>query len=185
MRSQYQERIVQRKGLVAYRDLPLLHGLQQGGLHLGRSTVDLVGQHEIGKYRTSLNLECLVLLAVDLRTDHIGRQQVRRELNTTEIGLDQVAQRLYGEGLSQARNTLQQDVSVAQQTDQQTLYQVLLTHDHLIHTHRQGIYKRTLALDALLQFANVNSCLHKFYSVLNFLFLLEIYAISVPECLRE
>ena len=38
-------------------DRPLLHGLEQGRLRLGRGPVDLVGQHEVGEDRPALELE--------------------------------------------------------------------------------------------------------------------------------
>ncbi len=34
-------------GFACHGDLPLLHGLQQGGLHLGRGPVDLIGQDQV------------------------------------------------------------------------------------------------------------------------------------------
>ena len=105
-------------------------------------------------------MERLALLAVDLCAQYVCRQQVRRKLNTTEVSLDKVSQRLDSQGLGQTRNTFQQDVSVAQETYQQALYQMLLADNNLIHTHCQGIYKGTLTLDALLEFTNINRIAH-------------------------
>ena len=46
-----QERLGQAVGVVADGDLVLLHGLEQGRLHLGRRAVDLVGQEQVGEDR--------------------------------------------------------------------------------------------------------------------------------------
>ena len=51
LRGQDQERLLQRVAGVADGDLLLLHGLQQGALHLGRGAVDLVGQDQVGEDR--------------------------------------------------------------------------------------------------------------------------------------
>ena len=59
----------------------LLHGLKQCALHLGRRTVNLVGQYEVGKHRAFLHMEALVLLRINQCADNIGRKQVWGELD--------------------------------------------------------------------------------------------------------
>ncbi len=160
LRSQYEERVAQLECLFPDGYLPFLHGLEQSGLYLGGRTVDLVRQHKIRKDRAFLDMELLGLLRVYLRTQHIGRQQIGRKLNTGEIGLDKVSQGLDSQGLCQARHTFEQDMSVAQKSDEQALYQVFLTHDDLVHSEGQRINKGTLTLDAFLQFPNIYCGLH-------------------------
>ena len=63
--------------LVADGHLALLHGFQQGALHLGRGTVDFICQDEIGEDGAFPDLELLFLLAVDQRADKVGRQAGR------------------------------------------------------------------------------------------------------------
>src|SRR4030095_2136280 len=58
-----------------------------------------------------------------------GGQQVGRELNPLKASIDAVRQSLDRECLSQPWHTLQQDVAIGQQSDEQTVYQVLLA-DH-------------------------------------------------------
>ena len=89
--SQHQEWVVQLEGLLADGHLTLLHRLEQGTLHFRRSTVNLICQHKISEDRSAFDFELLALLAVNLRTEHIGRQQVRSKLNSAEIRLDEVA----------------------------------------------------------------------------------------------
>ena len=51
-------------------------------------------------------------------------------------------------------------MAIRQKANEKTFYQVFLAYDDLIHTHRQGIHERTLALNALLKLANIYGCLH-------------------------
>ena len=57
LRGQHEERTFQRPGSIIGRHLALLHGLEQGGLRLRRSAVDLVGQQHVGEDRTRAELE--------------------------------------------------------------------------------------------------------------------------------
>ena len=54
LRGEHQERVGQRIGRVADGDLALLHGFEQGALHLGRGAVDFVGEDEVGEERAAL-----------------------------------------------------------------------------------------------------------------------------------
>ncbi len=90
LRGEHQERIAEFECLLADGYLALLHGLEQSGLHLGRRTVDLIRQYEISEDRAFLDMELLRLLRIDLRAQHIRRQQIGRELNTREVGLDKI-----------------------------------------------------------------------------------------------
>ena len=85
----------------------LLHGLQEGTLYLGWSSVDLVGEDEVGEDRPLLYLEVLVLLTVHHRPDDVGWQQVGGELDTLVVGLYQLGKRLDRERLGKARQPLQ------------------------------------------------------------------------------
>ena len=137
-------------------------------MHFCRGTVDLICQHKISEDRTTFDLEFFAFLTVNLCTDNVGRQQVRRKLNTAEIGFDEVTQRLDSQRLGQTRHTFQQNVTIAQQADEQALHEVLLAYNHLIHAQSEGIYKRTLALYALLEFTNIHWILHSIIVNYNF-----------------
>ena len=54
-------------------------------------------------------------------------------------------------------------MTVSQQAYQEALYQMFLSNDGLVHAHAQGVNKRTLALNTLLKFANVNRITHFLY----------------------
>ena len=83
--SHYEERLGQGECLLADCYLMLLHCLKQRTLHLGRSTVNLICQYEVGKYRTFLHMERLVLLRVHQSTHNVGWQEVGSELDTAEV----------------------------------------------------------------------------------------------------
>jgi hypothetical protein len=72
--GQDQERIRQRKGGFPDGDLALLHGLQQGGLNLGRRAVDFVRQDDIVENRPFFHDEVPGFRAIDLGADQVGGQ---------------------------------------------------------------------------------------------------------------
>src|SRR5947209_12659344 len=57
LRRQYEKRLWQGVGSAAGGYPSFLHGFEQRRLSLGRSAIDLVGQHQVGKERTWLKLE--------------------------------------------------------------------------------------------------------------------------------
>ena len=127
--GQYQERLIQRVGSAADGDLVFLHGLQQRGLHLGRCAVDLVRQDDLGEQRPLLDVKLLALLVEDHRSDHVGGEEIGRELNPGERGVDDLRQRPDGEGLGQSGNAFEQDVATGEQPHQQPLDHGVLPHD--------------------------------------------------------
>ena len=96
LRCHHKERIGQLERILTDGDLMLLHGFKQCALHLGGSTVDLIGQHEVGKHGTLLHMEALVFLRIDQGTDDVGRKQVGGELDAREIGINELSQSLDG-----------------------------------------------------------------------------------------
>ena len=69
-----QKQIGKWEGLAPNRDLLLLHGFQQGTLDLGRGTIDLVCQQDIGEDWPLLNREVAGPLVVDHGADQVRRQ---------------------------------------------------------------------------------------------------------------
>ena len=82
--GQDEERRRDLEGVVADRDLVLLHDLEQRGLDLGRRAVDLVGEEEVGEHRALLDIERAEVRPVDARADEVGRHEVRGELDALE-----------------------------------------------------------------------------------------------------
>ncbi len=126
----HQERRRQLEGLVADRHAPLLHGLQQGTLDLGRGTVDLVGQEQVREDRPLVDAEVVGPLVEDLRADDVGGEQVDGELDPGELEVDRLGERRDQQGLGQARHALEQQVPAGEQCDQEPLdHHVLADHD--------------------------------------------------------
>ena len=72
-------------------------------------------------------------------------------------------QRGDGQCLGQTRHTLQQDVSVRQETDQQAIHQMALPHDDLAHLRTERIDEEAFALDAFVEFLDVDDFAHVRY----------------------
>ena len=123
--------------------LLLRHHLEQCGLHLGRRPVDLIGEHEVGEHRAQLDVEAFRGGPVDARADHVGGEQVGRELDPGERPPDGLGHRLHGECLGKARHALEQDVAVAQKAREHALQRPVLPHDHLAHLEQQGLHPST------------------------------------------
>jgi hypothetical protein len=137
--GQHEERIGQRVRGLADGDLAFLHGLEQRALHLGRRTVDLVGEHEVREDRAVPHLERRVARIVDQCADHVGRQQVGRELQAVEREGERARQRPHGERLGHAGRPLEQHVPVHQQADQHAVHEPVLPDDDAAHLREQRL----------------------------------------------
>ena len=131
MRGQNQKRFLEFKGLVADGDLFFLHRFQQRALDLGGRPVDLVGQHEIGEDGAAPRGERARLRIVNLRADDVGRQHVGRELQSRKFHANTARQGFHGQRLGQARNTFEQNMTICQESDYQSLDKVRLADDDL------------------------------------------------------
>ena len=151
-----EEWVGQREGMVADGDLVLLHGLEQCALHLCRSAVDFVGEHEVGEHRSLLHMEILVFLRVDHRSHHIGRQEVGSELNAAVLCIDELGERLDGQCLCQSRHALKEYMPITEQSDEESLDEVFLTYDHPVHSHGEIGDECALLFDPQIKFADVN-----------------------------
>ena len=131
--GQHQERLGQPEGLVADRDLVLLHRLQERALHLGRRAIDLVGEQQVGEHRPLAHAELARLRLVDQGADQVRRQQVRRELDPLMRGVQRLGERGHREGLGDPGHAFDQHVTVGEQADQQPFQHVALADDDLLH----------------------------------------------------
>lgn len=99
LRSQHEERFVQRVGRAAHGDFVLLHGLQERGLCFGRSAVNLVGQQHLGEDRSPLKHHPAMARAGvfldDIGAGDVGRHEVGRELDTVKRQIHRLRQRTH------------------------------------------------------------------------------------------
>ena len=76
-----------------------------------------------------LGAESAILRVVDHGSNDIRGQHVGRELQAFELHIHAARQCFQGQRLSEARHSLQQHMAIGEQSDQQPVDQVLLTHD--------------------------------------------------------
>ncbi len=116
LRGQDEERLAQRMRDARRRDLVFLHGLQQGGLGLGRSSVDLVGENHIGEDRPfdERHRPLVIGLLENLGARDVGRHQVGRELDPLELQVEELRERPDQQRFGQPRCAGDQAVSAGQ-----------------------------------------------------------------------
>jgi hypothetical protein len=105
--------------------------------------------------RFELRRELALLLVVDDRAHEVGGQQVRRELDPRELGVDGVAERAHGQRLGQAGYPLEQDMAPREEADQDSLDHVLLADDDFADLALEAGDKGTLLGNELVQGADV------------------------------
>ena len=81
--------------------------LEQGRLYLCGSTVDLVSEDDVGEHGSVVGREVHRARVVDLRTDDIGREEIR-ELDALELQVEGLGQRPDAEGLCESGNAFEQ-----------------------------------------------------------------------------
>ncbi len=128
-------------GLTTNRHLTLFHRFQQGGLHLGRGPVDLIGQNDVGKDGTGFEAKDAARfgLNVNIRAGHVRREQVWCELYPAELGLKVFGHRLDRACLGQARQTFDQKVTIGEQPDHEPLNNSSLSNDRFGHAFAKVI----------------------------------------------
>ena len=133
LRGQDEERLGQGVPAAAGGHLPLLHGLQQRGLGLGRRPVDLVGEDQVGEDRArdepQLPRAGVAVLVEHLGAGDVAGHQVGRELDAVEVQRERLRQRVHHQGLGQARDALQDAVPAGEDGHQQLLDDLILPDD--------------------------------------------------------
>ena len=141
LRREHEERLLELERRAADRDLLLLHRLEQRRLHLGRRAVDFVGENDVREDRSALHRELTGRLVVDLRAQHVGGQQIRRELDAMERRVDGLGERSHRERLRQSGHALEQHVTAREKTDEQAIDHVVLADDAARHLPRDVLHQ--------------------------------------------
>lgn len=121
----------ERVGDAVDRHLPLLHGLQQGRLGLGRRAVDLVGQQQLAEHRTARQGEGRGLEVEQIGPDHVAGRQVGGELDAAIVEGDAAGEALGQQCLGRPGRTFEQHVAAGEQGHQQQVHRLVLTDDGL------------------------------------------------------
>ncbi len=104
-------------GLAIDGDRPLLHGLEQRRLRLGRGTVDFIGQQKRCKDGTFDQYKCVPFEIEDMGSGNVCGHQVRSELNSSEIAPQHVGQGPDEKRLGHSRNALNQGMMAGKNCD--------------------------------------------------------------------
>jgi hypothetical protein len=132
LRGQHQKGLFQLEGFAYGRDFVFLHGFQHGGLRFWGSTIDFVGQHNVGEHRTMDEMKFTATVGAILKNIGAGdvhRHQIRSELNTAEAerhGLGHLADE---QGFRQAWHAHQQGMAAGKQANAQPLNDPILPDD--------------------------------------------------------
>ena len=132
--AKHEKRLFQRIAHAGRRHLMLLHRFQQGGLRLGRSAVDLVGQDHVGEDRPFDKLHPAAAVAglfEDFRAGDVRRHQVGRELNALKLEVKDLRDRADEQGLRQPGRPGDQAMTAGEQADQELMRRLLLADDDL------------------------------------------------------
>ena len=121
LRREHEKRVRQRKRRLADGDLFFLHRFEQGALHLGWRAVDLVRQDDVGENGASLHAEFAGPRIVNLRAEHVGRQQVGGELDALEVQAKRLGDGANRQRLGEPRNPFQENVSIREKSDQEAV----------------------------------------------------------------
>ena len=114
------------------RHLPLRHRLEQRGLRLRRSAVDLVAEEQVREDRPRPELEVAGALVVDRRAGDVGGHQVGRELDPLEAHVAHLRERARDQRLREARVVLEQHVAVGEKREQAGLERAALADHRLL-----------------------------------------------------
>ena len=113
--------------------MKLLHRLEQGGLRLGRSPIDLVGQNDLREDRPFDKVQpaLAVLFVEDFSACDVRGHQVGCELDSFELELENVGERSDEQRLGQTGNARDQTVTARKERDQHLLDDFILPDDDL------------------------------------------------------
>jgi hypothetical protein len=92
---------------------------------------------------------------VDHRADEVGGQQIRRELDALEVGVDDRGHRVDRERLGEARHALEQHVAAGEQADEDALDHVVLADDDLADLGQHAVHEGALFADELVHDTDV------------------------------
>ena len=88
--------------------------------------------------------------------DEVGRQQVGRELDPRELEVQDLSERLHGQGLGQAGHAFDQQVAAAEESHHHPVEERLLADDDLAHLVHGRLDLERLLADGFVQLRDVD-----------------------------
>ena len=105
------------EGFAAEGHFSLLHCFEKGSLDLGRGSVDLIGEEEVGENGAPVGAEFACLAIEDLGSEDVGGEEVDGELDAAEIEVQGFRDRVDQKGLREAGHAFQQEVAGGEEGD--------------------------------------------------------------------
>ena len=152
------KRLRQRVGAVVHRYLVLIHGFQQSALRLGRSAIDLIRQNDVGKNGAGTKFEALRRLAKHTDAHHVGRQQVRGELQPLEGAIKRACQRMGKGCLAHSGDVLDQQVTAREEAHQRELDHVIFAPNDALHGPLHAVQKVQRDSERIIDFGFCHVC---------------------------
>ena len=148
--------------VTTHRAGQLLHCLKQSGLRFRRRAVDFIGQQNVRKNRTGDERPGAMagagIFFDDVGAGDVGRHQIGRELNAVKTKAQRARQRAHQQRLGGAGKTREQTMPSHEQRDENTLDDVFLAYDDLMHLAADLILNILEALDAFAHFGRIHGC---------------------------
>ena len=168
LRGEHEEGPRHRVGSVADGGLPFGHRFEQGTLHLRRSAVDLVREHDVGEHRAVLDGEFAGSRVVNLGADYIRGKQIGSELNPLKLQVQGASDGADRERFREAGNAFEQDVAIGEQADEQAVEKLPLADEYAFDGGVERLEFRSEFLDVLggaarahaTAFSRVRGCYH-------------------------
>ncbi len=130
LRGQHHEWLGQLVGVIVNGDLRFVHGFQQRRLRFWRGAIDFVRQDDVGENRAGLKVKALFDLVEYAGSHHVGRQQVRGELDALERAVKRIGNGLREGGFAYAGHIFNQQMAFGQQGDQSEANHFVLAANH-------------------------------------------------------
>lgn len=121
-------------------DGSFLHGLEHGGLCFWGCPVDFVRKYDIGENRSWLEDErpvSMLILLEDVSPKDVSGEEVRRELDSLEFQVHQESQALDQRGFADSRQSFQEDVSLAEDANDQEFMDFVLVEKDFVKFLKQ------------------------------------------------
>jgi hypothetical protein len=110
-------------------DLPLIHGLEEGGLRARRGPIDLIGEKEIGKHWAGYEVEAAVALMIEIVAEDVGREEVGSELEALETATHRSGEGMGQRGFSNARRPGEEGMPTGQEGSEEKIGRVIRAKD--------------------------------------------------------
>lgn len=132
--SKYYKRWRKCECLIAYRNSFFFHSLEECGLYLGRSAIDLICEEYTCEYRSPTYFECSLPLTVYLTACEIRWEEIGGKRYATSIQSEHTCKSPNRLGLTDSRYSFEECMSSCEECDNELLDESILTDDISLNT---------------------------------------------------